>query len=144
MSARWRSWIGQLGVQTWTPLSMFGTKWAQSLATDKRRLFYSTWPPSFSSHSNRGGERRWPQNKMGVVHRYQATVQMGSGPETWMTYTPRPLPPCQIYGVLTSWRGLQFSQEGWVPWWIAYNVLYCSYFRSWRLQKLWWRGCKHV
>ena len=24
--------------------------------------------------SNRGGERRWPQNKTGVVHRYQATV----------------------------------------------------------------------
>ena len=23
---------------------------------------------------NRGGERRWPQNKTGVVHRYQATV----------------------------------------------------------------------
>ena len=51
----------------------------QSLATDMRRLFYSTWPPSFSSHikkevlSNRGGERRWPQNKTGVVHRYQAT-----------------------------------------------------------------------
>ena len=51
---------------------------AQSLATDMRRLFYSTWPPSFSSHikkellSNRGGERRWPQNKTGVVHRYQA------------------------------------------------------------------------
>ena len=53
---------------------------AQSLATDMRRLFYSTWPPSFSSHikkevlSNRGGERRWPQNKTGVVHRYHATV----------------------------------------------------------------------
>ena len=47
----------------------------QSLATDMRRLFYSTWPPSFSSYiSNRGGERRWPQNKTGVVHRYQATV----------------------------------------------------------------------
>ena len=24
--------------------------------------------------SNKGGERRWPQNKTGVVHRYQATV----------------------------------------------------------------------
>ena len=24
--------------------------------------------------SNRGGERRWPQNKTGVGHRYQATV----------------------------------------------------------------------
>ena len=53
---------------------------SQSLATDMRRLFYSTWPPSLSSHikkevlSNRGGERRWPQNKTGVVHRYQATV----------------------------------------------------------------------
>ena len=50
----------------------------QSLATDMRRLFYSTWPPSFSSYikklSNRGGERRWPRNKTGVVHRYQATV----------------------------------------------------------------------
>ena len=23
----WRSWTGQLGVQAWTPLSMFGTKW---------------------------------------------------------------------------------------------------------------------
>ena len=37
-------------------------------------VFYSTWPPSFSSLSNRVGERRWPQNKTGVVHRYQATV----------------------------------------------------------------------
>ena len=27
------------------------------------------------SLSNRGGERRWPQNKTGVVHRYQATVR---------------------------------------------------------------------
>ena len=35
-------------------------------------FFYSTWPSSFSSQ--RGGERRWPQNKSGVVHRYQATV----------------------------------------------------------------------
>ena len=46
---------------------------SQSLDTDMQRLFYSTWPPSFSSHI-RGGERRWPQNKTGVVHRYQATV----------------------------------------------------------------------
>ena len=44
----------------------------QSFDTDMQRLFYSTWPPSFSSH--RGGERRWPQNKTCVVHRYQATV----------------------------------------------------------------------
>ena len=44
-------------------------------------FFYSTWP-SFSTHikkevlSNRR-ERRWPQNKTGVVHRYQATVAEG-------------------------------------------------------------------
>ena len=37
-------------------------------------IYYSTWPPSFSSH-NRGGERRCPQNKTGVVHRYKATVE---------------------------------------------------------------------
>ena len=37
-------------------------------------FFYSTWSSSFSSHIHRGGERRWPQNKTGVVHRYQATV----------------------------------------------------------------------
>ena len=28
----------------------------QSLATDMRRLFYSTWPPSFSSHIKKGEE----------------------------------------------------------------------------------------
>ena len=37
-------------------------------------FFYSTWPPSFSSHVNTRGERRWPQNKTGFIHRYQATV----------------------------------------------------------------------
>ena len=31
-------------------------KYAQSLATDMRRLFYSTWPPSFSSHIKKGEE----------------------------------------------------------------------------------------
>ena len=47
---------------------------AQSLDTDIQRRFYSTWPPSFSSHikkellSKRGGKRRWPQTKTGVVH----------------------------------------------------------------------------
>ena len=30
-------------------------------------------------YSNRGGERRWPQNKTGVVHRYQATVDRTHG-----------------------------------------------------------------
>ena len=30
--------------------------------------------PILRKLSNRGGERRWPQNKTGVVHRYQATV----------------------------------------------------------------------
>ena len=41
----------------------------QSLVTDRL-------PPPLLSLSlyNRGGERRWPQNKAGVVHRYQATV----------------------------------------------------------------------
>ena len=50
------------------------SKNAQSLYTDMQRLFHSTWPSSFSSH-NRGGEQRWPQNKMSVVRRYQTTVQ---------------------------------------------------------------------
>ena len=64
---------------------LFYSTWPPSFSshikkdTDMQRLFYSTWPPSFSSHllSNRGGERRWPQNKTGVVHRYQATVATG-------------------------------------------------------------------
>ena len=45
-----------------------------SLDTDMQRFFYSTWPPSFSSYVNTGGERRRSQNKAGVLHRYQATV----------------------------------------------------------------------
>ena len=36
------------------------------------------------SFPNRGGERRWPQNKTGVVHRYQATVpRLPSWPRVW-------------------------------------------------------------
>ena len=47
----------------------------KSIVTDLQHPFYSTWPPSFSSHVKKGRERRWPQNKTGVVHRYQATVK---------------------------------------------------------------------
>ena len=38
----------------------YALRYAQSLDTDQQRLFYSTWP----------------QNKTGVVHRYQATVDI--------------------------------------------------------------------
>ena len=46
---------------------------AQSLVADMRRLFIQHGHRR-SLLSNRGGERLWPQNKTGIVHRYQATV----------------------------------------------------------------------
>ena len=39
-----------------TKLHIIATWKPQSLATDMRRLFYSTWPPSFSSHIKKGEE----------------------------------------------------------------------------------------
>ena len=51
--------------------TVIGIDQPQSLDTDMQRLFYSTWPSSFSFHI----DKRWTQNKTGVVHWYQATVR---------------------------------------------------------------------
>ena len=39
----WRSWTGQLGVQSWTPLSIFETKWGSGSETKQNNVIYFMW-----------------------------------------------------------------------------------------------------
>ena len=100
--------VGERNVfHTGCDLTMPWSKTHSRLLSICDAFFYSTWPPSFSSRilSNRGGERRWPQNKTGVVQLgIKRLCKNGPVCKKWFQFYWRELVSAKYKNVLENWN----------------------------------------